>query len=138
VGGGIQEATRRMRERKGQPGSTRVGTPAAGGGVASRPPPWPRARRRRLSSSREGRGDGRRAAAARRGARGRRRRRRPCGRRDNEGLREESEREVFSFFLSGGAEKDMDSGRKWKLSIYSFVRIATRSLTKPIFTEGNR
>jgi len=80
----------------------------------------------------------RRATAARRGARGRRRRRRPCGRRDNEGLREESEREVFSFFLSGGAEKDMDSGRKWKLSIYSFVRIATRSLTKPIFTEGNR
>jgi len=36
VGGGIQEATRRMRERKGQPGSTRVGTPAAGGAVACR------------------------------------------------------------------------------------------------------
>ena len=57
MGGGIQEATRRMRERKGQPGSTRVGTPAAGGGVASRPPPSPVV----VSG---GKGDGRRRAGA--------------------------------------------------------------------------
>jgi hypothetical protein len=39
---------------------------------------------------------------------------------------------------SGGAEKRLDFGSEGKLSIYSFVRILTRSQRKAILAEGSR